>query len=262
MIHVDKKPFELITAATCCANLRTPTYTRRDYEVCSIEYITAGGGYLENNGGAAEYVGVNDIFILAKHSSHSYYPDRNDPWEKIFFVVDGFLMESIMHSCNIADGGVIHAAGDLKHFFLEFLAMSQNRQVCHKQAALLFHEFANGCEELRSRSGSRSAAPQEKLRQVLEQNFAEPLLLKEYARQNNFSCEHLIRLFRNQYKITPQAYRLQRRMEEACRLLGCSELSVKELASMLGFSDQYSFSNSFKKHCGISPSVYRKKLRG
>jgi len=37
-------------------------------------------------------------------------------------------------------------------------------------------------------------------------------------------------------------------------------LSVKEIAARLGFSDQYYFSNYYKRKKGLSPRLYRAKF--
>ncbi|KAA0130662.1 AraC family transcriptional regulator [Chryseobacterium sp. SN22] len=49
-------------------------------------------------------------------------------------------------------------------------------------------------------------------------------------------------------------------MNEAKVLLNSSTKPVSEISSMLGFSDQYSFSHFFKKHLGESPSQYRNQF--
>ncbi|WP_415326630.1 helix-turn-helix domain-containing protein [Chryseobacterium sp. MMS23-Vi53] len=49
-------------------------------------------------------------------------------------------------------------------------------------------------------------------------------------------------------------------MNEAKVLLNSSNKPVSEISSILGFSDQYSFSHFFKKHLGESPSQYRNQF--
>ena len=38
-----------------------------------------------------------------------------------------------------------------------------------------------------------------------------------------------------------------------------AELSVQQVAEMLGFSDQSAFGKFFKRECGVSPAQYRKR---
>ena len=48
-------------------------------------------------------------------------------------------------------------------------------------------------------------------------------------------------------------------MAKADRLLKIKDLSIEEIAEMTGYENIYHFSNTFKKHFGISPSSYRKQ---
>jgi AraC family transcriptional regulator, transcriptional activator of pobA len=52
---------------------------------------------------------------------------------------------------------------------------------------------------------------------------------------------------------------LERLMLEAVRLLRFSDLSVKEIADRLGFSDQFAFSKAFKRQRGAAPAEFRSR---
>ena len=57
---------------------------------------------------------------------------------------------------------------------------------------------------------------------------------------------------------SPHAYLLQRRTEEARRLLGETDLPVKAIAARLGYADVYFFSRQFRQLAGVPPAAYRK----
>jgi phosphopentomutase len=52
---------------------------------------------------------------------------------------------------------------------------------------------------------------------------------------------------------------LYRYCEAARELLSGDELSVRECAEILGYSDQFYFCRVFKKHVGLSPAQFRRK---
>ena len=95
---------------------------------------------------------------------------------------------------------------------------------------------------------------------MLQSGFSKPFSLSGYAASTPYTKEHLIRLFREEYQVTPYEYRLRKKMEQARALLLNSMLSVKEIAEVLGFSSQYHFSNCFKARIGKSPSDFRKTI--
>jgi AraC-like DNA-binding protein len=67
---------------------------------------------------------------------------------------------------------------------------------------------------------------------------------------------YLLRLFKSYYKITPHQYLIQRRIEEAKKLLAEGNLSVSQVCNLVGFADISSFSKLFKKETGFSPSLF------
>ena len=73
------------------------------------------------------------------------------------------------------------------------------------------------------------------------------------------SPSHFRRLFKARFGMSPVKYKNRLVMEQACRLLDGDELSVAEIADSLGFPDIYTFSQTFRRELGLSPTAYRKK---
>ena len=85
-----------------------------------------------------------------------------------------------------------------------------------------------------------------------------PILLGDLADCLGVSPETAILLFRQVVGDSPVHYHQALRHREARRLLAEPGLAIKEIAWRLGFSDQYSFSRSFRGHVGQSPREYRR----
>ena len=68
---------------------------------------------------------------------------------------------------------------------------------------------------------------------------------------------HLSREFHKHFHMTIGEYIRKRRIEHASELLSNSELSMAEIASTCGFSDQSHFCALFKKHSGMTPAKFR-----
>ena len=258
MISDPRSIFELITATGGSATARTLPIVRRNYQVCTIEYVVAGAGYLEIDGAEPLRIEKDGVYFLPRHRDHCYYPDRRDPWNKLFFVVNGSLVDSLLENYGLDNCFALENASALQRFFHGFINLKKSGHSSNDAAALLFHEFIISCAALHHSAG-RVSDPAADLQQALENDLSEKFLLNDYARQHNFSSEHLIRIFRNRFGKTPGAYRLQLRLSMAARLLAYSELSVKEIAAQCGFADAYGFSNSFRKHWKISPADYRRQ---
>ncbi len=81
---------------------------------------------------------------------------------------------------------------------------------------------------------------------------------EELAKRCGISHAYLNQLFLRQFKLSPQKYALQLRMNYACSLLK-EGYSVRDTAAQAGFSDIYYFSKAFKKHTGMTPTEHVKK---
>ena len=73
------------------------------------------------------------------------------------------------------------------------------------------------------------------------------------------SYSHLASVFKKETGLSMGQYHNKIRMEEACRLLRSTSMTVGEIASELGFSDMLYFSRRFHSYSGLSPTEYRRK---
>ena len=72
---------------------------------------------------------------------------------------------------------------------------------------------------------------------------------------------HFIRQFEALFGVTPHQFRIARRIDHAKRLLQSGELSVTAVCMEVGFSSLGSFSDTFSRRVGTSPSAYRRRVR-
>ena len=97
----------------------------------------------------------------------------------------------------------------------------------------------------------------EKVKNILEQRFAEPYKLSEIAAEVGVHPVHLAREFRKHYGSSIGEYLRKVRIEYACRELMGSNEAVTKIAFAAGFADQSHFSRTFKRLCGTTPGKYR-----
>lgn len=82
--------------------------------------------------------------------------------------------------------------------------------------------------------------------------------VEEIASLYNMSPNHFIRSFKQYAGVSPNAFRIKKRMEIASELLVSTDMNVSEIAAASGYDDPLYFSRAFKKHVGASPSEYRR----
>ncbi|WP_166868978.1 helix-turn-helix transcriptional regulator [Salinibacterium sp. ZJ70] len=94
-------------------------------------------------------------------------------------------------------------------------------------------------------------------RDRIDRDYAEPLDVAALARGALMSVGHFQRCFRAAYGETPYGYLMTRRIERAKALLRRGDLSVTEVCIAVGCTSLGSFSSSFTRLVGMSPSAYR-----
>ncbi|MBQ9757539.1 MAG: helix-turn-helix transcriptional regulator [Clostridia bacterium] len=109
-------------------------------------------------------------------------------------------------------------------------------------------------------------------RDIANNSLAE--LICEYLKSNIYSnisleklCKHfllgktqLCKIFRESTAMSPMDYYASLRIKEAKKLLRENNNSVSQISDMLGFSSVHTFSRSFKKAVGLSPTAYLKSI--
>ena len=92
----------------------------------------------------------------------------------------------------------------------------------------------------------------------LSVNIGVPFSSENIEKQFYLSYKYMSHLFKKEKGVTMQQYHNSVRMDEACRLLCSTLMSIGEIADKLGFSDVLYFSRCFRNYTGKSPSAYRK----
>ena len=89
-------------------------------------------------------------------------------------------------------------------------------------------------------------------------NYSLPLTLESVAEEFHFHPTYVNRLLKKNYGISVRQQLLKCRFDRALYLIDNTDMSIKEIATTVGFNDAQYFSNAFFKRFGYYPSVYRK----
>ena len=94
-------------------------------------------------------------------------------------------------------------------------------------------------------------------RDLADARYAEPIGVEEMAGAAGLSRAHFSREFKRAFGESPRAYLLTRRLERAAALLRNTDRSVAEIGLSVGLQGIGSFTSSFKRHFGTTPTAYR-----
>jgi len=92
---------------------------------------------------------------------------------------------------------------------------------------------------------------------LADARYFEPLGVDDLARAAGFSRAHFSREFRRTFGEAPHSYLLTRRLERAAALLRNTDGSVIDICFAVGLQSVGSFTTSFTRTYGVSPTAYR-----
>ncbi len=91
----------------------------------------------------------------------------------------------------------------------------------------------------------------------IEGHYRENISLGQVAKYVGLNPTYFSTLFKQEMGINFSQYLTKKRIDEACRLLLETNMSLVAVAAELGFDNQSYFSRIFKQQLGVSPKLYR-----
>jgi AraC-like DNA-binding protein len=92
---------------------------------------------------------------------------------------------------------------------------------------------------------------------LVDARYMESIGVDDMARSAGLSRAHFSREFRRTFGESPHSYLLTRRLERAAALLRMTDHSVADVCSSVGLQSLGSFTTSFTRTYGMSPTAYR-----
>jgi AraC family transcriptional regulator len=96
--------------------------------------------------------------------------------------------------------------------------------------------------------------------QYIEAHLSEDISLATLADVARLSPYHFVRTFKQSFGLPPHRYVSSMRIQQAKSLLADPAMSVTQIGLNLGFSETSSFTTTFRKHTGLTPTAYRRGL--
>jgi AraC-like DNA-binding protein len=94
----------------------------------------------------------------------------------------------------------------------------------------------------------------------MDAHYAERLTVQDAARAARLGRAHFSREFKRAFGESPHVYLLTRRLERAASLLRFTDRSVADICMSVGLESIGSFTTSFTRTFGVSPTAYRAKF--
>ena len=238
--------------------------TPHAHSYTELFYIVGGDGQFQINDSLFP-VHAHQLVVVNPNIIHTEVSYEAHPLEYIVLGIEG--LELTIPGSGEARYCIYSfpANNDVLTCMQRVLQEMQERKPEHQTVCLAYMDLIM-VQLLRHASVSVSQAPSRfpanpqcaAVRQYIDQHYKESItldLLAEKARINKYYMAHA---FKREYGVSPINYLISCRIREGKRLLSETDLSLSQIAAVLGFSSSSYFSQSFRSAEGMSPTEYRK----
>ncbi len=243
-------------------------YKSHSHPTFSIGAVDEGNSIFQSSFGTVQEISAGTLVIVPAHIEHSCNPKPNEAWSYQMLHLD-IMWLSQLYSEFQQQGFDLHLPQHKpliirdENFYKAFTEMNdvlfdEQKLILEKEQSLL--DCLMGLllphfilEEIQK--------PQYLYKDFLDlvdviNSSASFISLEELAQQVGLSRYAIIRLFKANVGLTPHAFQINLKINQARELLK-QGISLVELAVNLGFSDQSHFHKAFKAHTGVTPRQFQ-----
>lgn len=213
-------------------------------------------------------VDVNNLVIINPNVSHTEDSLNAQPLEYIVLGIDGVELATSANSngqfCILDHFSSVEISSCLRNILREMeLKNTGYEDICQAYMEILIIRLMRNTAlsvqtEPQGISSNRQCAA---VKRYIDMHFKEPLTLAHLSEEAHMNKYYLSHAFKQEYGISPINYLIYRRINESKYLLTETDLSMSQIAQLLGFSSLSYFSQSFRKTQGVSPMEFRQNTK-
>lgn len=236
----------------------TYNLSRETFNSYLLMYIVKGSARIFYND-FSSIVKAGDIVFMNCYNPHGY--ESLGDLETIWFHFDGNNTKWIFEELySLYDGSIV--VSNSKEVIIRINKIYKNHKdkkrisepVQSAYIARILAEFFTNSNQVEDVKPSVI----DEIVSYMDENYAKKLTLKELAKRAGLSEFYFSRLFKKETGYTIHEYLVKTRVTSAKSMLKARRMSLKEIAYECGFSNESSFSVTFKKHTGMTPGTFRK----
>ncbi|VGO20658.1 helix-turn-helix transcriptional regulator [Pontiella sulfatireligans] len=239
---------------------------RNDFKFYVIEYIEAGEGTLMLHE-KEQPLHAGTIFFYGPRIPHKIISNPDNPLIKHYVVFAGHKLVDLVKSLRISKAP-LHVTHPYRvdNMFRNLLWMGGN-EGCHRHEICLLQLkqivlYVDESAVLQKVSRSPAWQKYLRVREYVEQNYADIWRLEQIAQNCHLDKTYLCRLFKQYGEESPNKLLVRLKMRRAAdMMLSNPTMLIKQVADAVGFPDPYHFSRVFKRTFGVSPEIYEKTVR-
>ena len=233
---------------------------RKNFPFLSIEIITAGNGLFEE-GQEQFLVEKGDVVLKKPGSNHFFCTGPKGFMHKRYLAVEGELVDLFLRNTGLHIKKVVQLPDILSLIKLWKMVYNEGKKSDSTQFSVTTYCYGFLMELARQTRIKPFPKRISRIMDYLQENNTKKLRLEQVARYANLSIPHLNTLFQQYLGKSPIEYHLEQKFERAKQMLLDQDLTISQVANLMGFESGPYFSSSFRKKYGVSPRQFRQGIR-
>ncbi len=218
-----------------------------------------GKGYYEVEGKKYE-ITAGQSFIIYPGVKMKYYPDKDNPWTYVWIDFFGSGCSTLLENTAFSDGLFVTPPLNLDVIYPLFKKGKEDYASlnAHKTKADFFNVLAFYIENFPSKKSEGEYNNFTLIKNFIDSNYFLTDMSVDYiAKKLRLHRTQIYRIVKQNTSLSVKELLDNKRIEEAKSLLVRQNISIKEIAYLVGYANPYHFSNAFKKRVGVSPRQYQ-----
>lgn len=216
---------------------------------CRVYYIADGDVWYQDEHGKRT-LHHHTLYFFPSVKPYEIHHDPQHPIDCLWFHIDLFpTIVFDLVEINVEENSSLrYLLESIKQQYIENAGLTPS----YHTLITALTEYCYEHQWLQTASGQLH-----KILAYMDMYYNQAISIEEISHHFNYTPEHFIRMFQKETNFTPYQYLIHRRMREAGNLL-LQDVSVKEVALLVGYQDAKVFSYRFRQIFGVAPSQYKK----
>lgn len=246
-------------------------YKSHNHPTFSIGAVDEGRSEFKSFFADAQKIEKGSVVVVPAHVEHACNPLHGQPWSYQMLHLDADWLARLLDELHVNDASCVLPKWQpsiLKNPEI-YAAFCQLNEVLFAQDILIIEKEQYLIECL-----TQILLPHFQWQQMPKIEYGQNLLqrlldlclsadtfisLDTLAQSVGISRYAVIRLFKNNMGLTPHAFQLNLKIQQARQLLK-QGINITQVAHDLGFSDQSHFHKAFKQYIGITPKQFQNEF--
>jgi AraC-like DNA-binding protein len=203
------------------------------------------------------------FFYLMPNTPHEYYANT-DKWEVEWIAFSGNQVANILTELKFdrAKVGILSNFDKIQSSFNKIFVSLKSDDYSGKlisssvlyEILVEFYTMLHSNHEVETSDGKCMV---DDVKLYIDDNYNQYITINELSELVNVTPQYLCKMFKRHLNLRPFQYIAMKRIQHAKKLLSDNNMSVNEIANLVGYNDCSYFCAIFKKYEMISPSEFR-----